>query len=293
MGVSLDQARVVRYAQLQAMRITCWILLSLIGLILLGSVHAITVRVSWTGFVCFFRAYTIDSVYGETDGSVFIPSVIVKRWVQDARKQLKDGEYVSTNDVVTAWIYKVRTQTPPSYCVQGSNMSTDWTEILLQHAFEIFPSCSTSVLTTVFTLCGRIPSIPQTFSNAATCYVNPALRTRHLRETSLPSLALQIRRQFCQDILGNPEKTLKYVAHRAQFEQTGELYIPCGRSSRDRCCFISSFANLGVSAPDFGNGRECVVAALYYTENITGFCSLLNDLDEQGSGWRMHGRMTR
>lgn len=52
--------------------------------------------------------------YGETDGSIFIPSLIVKRWVEDARKQLKAGEYVSTIDIVTAWIYKVRNQKPPA-----------------------------------------------------------------------------------------------------------------------------------------------------------------------------------
>lgn len=47
-----------------------------------------------------------------------------------------------------------------------------------------------------------------------------------------------------------------------------------------------------MSEPNYGNGRECVVAALY-TESITDFCALLKDSDEKGGGWRVHGRMTR
>lgn len=45
------------------------------------------------------------------DGEIYIPSALINHWKKEAEKELREEEWVSRNDLVEAWAFKVRSCT--------------------------------------------------------------------------------------------------------------------------------------------------------------------------------------
>lgn len=198
-------------------------------------------------------------------GSIFIPSSLLSKWVREAKAEFTEkDEWVSRNDLVTAWIFK--------------------------HAFG-GPYFNDTDYTTLFTaICfrGRHPSLPrEAITNTAKSHSMPPLTTLELRTTSLPQIALKLRKSM--EVFNNDEEFVgKCVAHEVRMMEkgngkTGE--IPVGRLDA-RAFGVTSWAKLGFGEVSFG-GRN-VVATLTY--NTGRGCATI--VEEEEGVWRVDYKLS-
>lgn len=103
-------------------------------------------------------------------------------------------------------------------------------------------------------------------------------------KTSLPSLALGVRGTL------NSFTTPSSIALDAAFQErslrANDLWI-LWENVHARCCYFTSWANLGLTAPSFGPRTKTVAAIPLFL----GMAVIIID-DEEG-GWRVYGRLPK
>ncbi|CZT10794.1 hypothetical protein WAI453_011119 [Rhynchosporium graminicola] len=107
------------------------------------------------------------------DGSIYIPSVMMRRWRKLAAAELENRDFVSSNDLVSAWVFK--------YAWGGYyHGDLDWNTIF-----------------TAVCARGRHIALPLSLiTNLAKSCVAPPIRTIDLREQSLAKIALRLRKSL-------------------------------------------------------------------------------------------------
>ena len=159
---------------------------------------------------------------------------------------------------------------------------------MLQTAFSIYPPHQFSNLTRSINVRGKHPAFPRhLITNLVSHCIHPPLLGSTLAEIPLTSLALSIRGTL--NSVSNPSSIIRDAAHMERSLHANELWIPW-ENVDTRCCYITSWANLGLTAPSFGEGTQ-TVAALVLPLSLGPFALLLID-DEEG-GWRVYGRLPR
>ncbi|CZT46820.1 uncharacterized protein RSE6_07317 [Rhynchosporium secalis] len=107
------------------------------------------------------------------DGSIYIPSVMMRRWRKLAAAELENRDFVSSNDLVSAWVFR--------YAWGGYyHGDLDWNTIF-----------------TAVCARGRHTALPLSLiTNLAKSCVAPPIRTIDLREQSLAKIALRLRKSL-------------------------------------------------------------------------------------------------
>lgn len=66
------------------------------------------IRPTMLDYARFMPSYLYDLCMNPAvDGEIFIPSALVNHWKREAERELPEGEWVSRNDLVEAWVFKV------------------------------------------------------------------------------------------------------------------------------------------------------------------------------------------
>lgn len=117
------------------------------------------------------------------DGSIYIPSAMVMHWRKIAVAEMQHQDFVSSNDLVSAWVFK--------YAWGGEyHDDIDW-----------------NTMFTAVCARGRHPALPRSMiTNLAKSSVVPPIRTVDLKRQSLTQIALLLRRSL------EPFLDEKYVA---------------------------------------------------------------------------------
>ncbi|KAK4446698.1 hypothetical protein QBC34DRAFT_496737 [Podospora aff. communis PSN243] len=196
--------------------------------------------------------------YPATLGTVYIPRAVVQKWVAEVAAELGEGEQVSRNDIVAAWFYKT--------------------------AWATFAPGTETTLTRAVNLRGRHDRIAlDATGNVLGLAAMPPQHSESLPAASLAELALASRKAVLRSI--EPDHVLSFMRFLAHRARTGQLAVP-GTTPFSRRCLLSSYVNLGLTAPNFGPGVE-VRAALQLTSDPI----VTRVIDDRDGGWRIHSRL--
>lgn len=206
------------------------------------------------GVPYFYERYNYPLIHG----SVFIPSAIIARWISAASAELPKGQWVSRNDLVTAWVFK--------YAWGGTYFKDEhWNTVFTAICFR-----------------GRHPALPkELIMNTAKSNVVPSLTTLELRTWSLARVALRIRRSL--DIYEDLKYVENAVTHEIRDMKKGNgstREMPLHRIDA-RPFGSTSWAKIGVCSPKFGSQET--IACLTY--NAGRGCATIYDSSE--GDWRV------
>lgn len=154
-----------------------------------------------------------------------------------------------------------------------------------QTAFSVYPHNDISNLSRSINIRGKHPAFSQNLiTNLVTHCVHPALPGSTLLNTSLTSLALGLRKTL--ESFTAPSSIALDAAFQERSLRANEIWIPW-ENVHARCCYFTSWANLGLIALSFGPGTKTAAAIPLFL----GMAVMVID-DEEG-GWRAYGRFPK
>jgi len=197
------------------------------------------------------------------NGSIYIPSAMLTRWRKAAAAEMHDGEYVSSNDLVAAWIFKY------AWGVTY-HADSDW-----------------NTLFTAVCARGKHPALPiSIITNTAKSSAMPPIRTADLRKQSLAQTALSLRKSLRP--FSDEEHVAKFVTEeyrRVKRWNGRPTSVPDGIHGA-RVCGITSWAK-----QDMGNftvrGTEALSCLTYNADRCVA--SVIDTADD----WRVDYKMAR
>ncbi|KFY30704.1 hypothetical protein V493_01728 [Pseudogymnoascus sp. VKM F-4281 (FW-2241)] len=167
------------------------------------------------------------------EGSIFIPKGLVQHWKSESEKELADGEWVSSNDLIVAWVFK--------------------------HGWGCWPDNDLNTLFTAICFRGRHPLLPQSvMTNTAKSFVTPPMTSLELRSLPLAQVALRLRQSTLP--FSDPTYVEKSVAyeHNAMKNKNGSVNMyPIGAVNA-RPFGVTAWAKLGLGSPKFGKDIKVV-----------------------------------
>jgi hypothetical protein len=202
--------------------------------------------------------------YPRIHGSIYIPSSIVERWVKIAAKELEKGDWVSRNDLVTAWIFKHE---------QGASFLQD------RHWNTLFAAMCPR---------GRHPALPLSYiTNTAKSIVVPPMTSATVRRMSVTQIALQLRKSI--EAFKDEDYVAKFVAHefRSMRKHNGFPFeIPQGRMDA-RTFGTTSWAKIGLTGPKLSKTSSTLANLTF---NTGGQCATI--IDDSAGNWRVNVKMS-
>ncbi|KAF5652484.1 hypothetical protein F25303_3251 [Fusarium sp. NRRL 25303] len=196
--------------------------------------------------------------YPRTFGTAYLPPKLVAGLVTRVRSNAGPGLSLSRNDIVASWFYK---------------------EIC-----EIYPPRTATTLSRAVNLRGKHALIsPSVSGNALGLAVMPSVQSGALQQTSLKNLALATRRSV--EKFKDPDYVSKFMGFRMKCGNTNRSAVPEAKLSNQRC-LITSFVNLGLSNPTFGE-RVSVERPVQLTMEPV----VIRVIDDDRGGWSFHGNL--
>lgn len=196
--------------------------------------------------------------YPRTFGTAYLPPKLVAGLVTRVRSNAGPGVVLSRNDIVASWFYKV---TCGIYQPRTATTLSRAVNLRGKHHL-ISPSVSGNVLGLAF-----MPSVP---SGA-------------LQNASLEDLALTTRRSV--EKFKDPDYVSKFLGFRMDCGNAGRIAVPQVKFSNQRC-LVTSFVNLGLSNPKFGEGVSVERPVQLTMEPI-----VIRVIDDARGGWSIHGNL--
>lgn len=218
-----------------------------------------------------------------------VPAAAVEAWVRQAAEWIEEQQHpgegggaaaaaqtqqrrpwVSRNDLVVAWLYRT--------------------------AFSVYAPSDRSNLVRTVSLRGRHPLVPAAglISNFVSQAVLPSRTTAQLARASLPELALALR--GCLDGFVDAARPAGLARHLVGWNNAaarGETWLPWEGPLAARACFVTSWAGMGITAPDFGMGADGErLRTLEGLPLLVGPLILLL-IDEVDGGFRVVGRLPK
>lgn len=157
------------------------------------------------------------------DGSIYIPSAMLTGWKKLAIEEMQPEDFVSSNDLITAWLFKY---------AWGTTFHGD------EHWNTLF---------TAICARGRHPALPLSMiTNTAKSHVIPPMRTKDLRAQSLGQIALRIRKSL--QPFSDEDFVAKFVTEEYRRVKKWNGFpttFPNGRADA-RVCGVTSWARQGL-----------------------------------------------
>ena len=156
--------------------------------------------------------------------------------------------------------------------------------IWTQTVYSTYPPGTTSNLARAVNLRGRHPDIPSSsMANLVGLASCSSITSSELRGMPVAELASRSRESVTK--FSDANHVAQFAGYLAYHEGVGDLVIP-GDTAMSRCCLVTSYVNIGLTAPNFGPGTKTVAALPLTMEPI---CTRIID-DTQG-GWRIFSRL--
>ncbi|KLO83529.1 uncharacterized protein LW93_311 [Fusarium fujikuroi] len=198
--------------------------------------------------------------YPRTFGTAYMPPNLVAALVMRVKSNAGPGVVLSRNDIVASWFYKA--------------------------TCEIYPPRTATTLSRAVNLRGKHALIsPSVSGNALGLAVMPSVESGALQHASLEDLALETRRSV--EMFKNPEYVSKFMGFRMNCGNTNRFAVPEVNLSNQRC-LITSFVNLGLSNPNFGEGVSVERPVQLTMEPV-----VIRVIDDSRGGWSFHGNLPR
>ncbi|KAF5532818.1 hypothetical protein FMEXI_12229 [Fusarium mexicanum] len=124
---------------------------------------------------------------------------------------------------------------------------------------------------------------PSVSGNMLGLAVMPSVQSGTLQHASLEDLALRTRRSV--EKLKDPEYVSEFLGFRMNCGNANRIAIPEAKLSNQRC-LITSFVNLGLSNPNFGEGVSVERPVQLTMEPI-----VIRVIDDARGGWSIHGNL--
>lgn len=196
--------------------------------------------------------------YPRTFGTAYLPPKLVTGLVTRVRSNAGPGVSLSRNDIVASWFYK-------AIC-------------------EIYPPRTATTLSRAVNLRGKHALIsPSVSGNALGLAVMPSVQSGALQHTSLKDLALTTRRSV--EKFKDPDYVSKFMGFRMNCGNANRFAVPEVKLSNQRC-LITSFVNLGLSNPNFGEGVSVERPVQLTMEPV-----VIRVIDDDRGGWSFHGNL--
>ncbi|CCT73951.1 uncharacterized protein FFUJ_09214 [Fusarium fujikuroi IMI 58289] len=198
--------------------------------------------------------------YPRTFGTAYMPPNLVAALVMRVKSNAGPGVVLSRNDIVASWFYKA--------------------------TCEIYPPRTATTLSRAVNLRGKHALIsPSVSGNALGLAVMPSVQSGALQQTSLKNLALATRRSV--EKFKDPDYVSKFMGFRMNCGNTNRFAVPEVKLSNQRC-LITSFVNLGLSNPNFGEGVSVERPVQLTMEPV-----VIRVIDDSRGGWSFHGNLPR
>ncbi|KAF5644078.1 chloramphenicol acetyltransferase-like domain protein [Fusarium sp. NRRL 52700] len=196
--------------------------------------------------------------YPRTFGTAYLPPTLVAGLVARARSNADPRVVLSRNDIVASWFYKT--------------------------TCGIYPPTTPTTLTRAVNLRGKHALIsPGISGNALGLAVMPSVQSGVLQHAPLEDLALATRRSV--DKFKDPDYVSGFMGFRMNCGKSSRFAIPEAKLNNQRC-LITSFVNLGLSNPNFGEG-----VAVQRPVQLTMEPVVIRVIDDAGGGWSFHGHL--
>ncbi|KAG4279736.1 hypothetical protein FPRO06_11070 [Fusarium proliferatum] len=196
--------------------------------------------------------------YPRTFGTAYMPPNLVAALVMRVKSNAGPGVVLSRNDIVASWFYKA--------------------------TCEIYPPRTATTLSRAVNLRGKHALIsPSVSGNALGLAVMPSVQSGALQQTSLKNLALATRRSV--EKFKDPDYVSKFMGFRMKCGNTNRFAVPEVKLSNQRC-LITSFVNLRLSNPNFGEGVSVERPVQLTMEPV-----VIRVIDDDRGGWSFHGNL--
>ncbi|KAF4503304.1 hypothetical protein FAGAP_458 [Fusarium agapanthi] len=201
--------------------------------------------------------------YPRTFGTAYLPPKLVAGLVTRARSNAGPGVVLSRNDIVASWFYKI--------------------------TCGIYQSRTATTLSRAVNLRGKHDLIsPSVSGNVLGLAVMPSVHSGALQHVSLEDLALATRRSV--EKFKDPDYVSEFLGFRMSCGNANRFAIPEVKLSNQRC-LITSFVNLGLSNPNFGEAVSVERPVQLTMEPV-----VIRVIDDARGGWiytRLHLRVVR
>ncbi|KAF5714475.1 hypothetical protein FMUND_7390 [Fusarium mundagurra] len=212
----------------------------------------------WGGLKLKLLSKVYSLHYPRTFGTAYLPSKLVAGLVTRVRSNAEPGVVLSRNDIVASWFYKA--------------------------TCEIYQPRTATTLSRAVNLRGKHALIsPNVSGNVLGLAVMPSVQSGALQHASLEDLALATRRSV--EKFKNPDYVSKFMGFRMNCGNAGRIAIPEVKLNNQRC-LITSFVNLGLSNPNFGEGISVERPVQLTMEPV-----VIRVIDDARGGWSIHGNL--
>ncbi|KAF5664606.1 hypothetical protein FCIRC_10760 [Fusarium circinatum] len=149
---------------------------------------------------------------------------------------------------------------------------------------EIYRPRTATTLSRAVNLRGKHALIsPGVSGNVLGLAVMPSVQSGALQHASLPDLALATRQSV--EKFKSPDYVSEFLGFRMNCGNANRIAIPQAKLSNQRC-LITSFVNLGLSNPNFGEGVSVERPVQLTMEPI-----VIRVIDDPRGGWSIHGNL--
>ncbi|KAG4273080.1 hypothetical protein FPRO04_09917 [Fusarium proliferatum] len=156
--------------------------------------------------------------------------------------------------------------------------------LVMRATCEIYPPRTATTLSRAVNLRGKHALIsPSVSGNALGLAVMPSVQSGALQKTSLKNLALATRRSV--EKFKDPDYVSKFMGFRMKCGNTNRFAVPEVKLSNQRC-LITSFVNLRLSNPNFGEGVSVERPVQLTMEPV-----VIRVIDDDRGGWSFHGNL--
>ncbi|KAF5606662.1 uncharacterized protein FSUBG_5848 [Fusarium subglutinans] len=212
----------------------------------------------WSGLKLKLLSKIYSLRYPRTFGTAYLPPKLVTGLVTRVRSNAEPGVVLSRNDIVASWFYKA--------------------------TCGIYQPKTSTTLSRAVNLRGKHALISPTVSgNVLGLAVMPSVQSGALQNASLVDLALTTRRSV--EKFKSPDYVSEFLDFRMNCGNANRIAIPQAKLSNQRC-LITSFVNLGLSNPNFGEGVSVERPVQLTMEPI-----VIRVIDDPRGGWSIHGNL--
>ncbi|KAF5563477.1 hypothetical protein FNAPI_2686 [Fusarium napiforme] len=196
--------------------------------------------------------------YPRTFGTAYLPPKLVAGLVARVRSKAGQGVVLSRNDIIASWFYKT--------------------------TCGIYQPGTATTLSRAVNLRGKHYLIsPGVSGNVLGLAVMPSVQSGALQKASLEDLALTTRRSV--EKFKDPDYVSIFMGFRMNCGNAGRIAIPKVKLGNQRC-LITSFVNLGLSNPKFGEGVSVERPVQLTMEPV-----VIRVIDDARGGWSIHGNL--
>ncbi|KAF5627230.1 chloramphenicol acetyltransferase-like domain protein [Fusarium tjaetaba] len=212
----------------------------------------------WGGLKLKLVSKIYSLLYPRTFGTAYLPPKLVAGLVARVRSNAGPGVVLSRNDIIASWFYKA--------------------------TCEIYQPGTSTTLSRAVNLRGKHHLIsPRVSGNVLGLAVMPSVQSGALQKARLEDLALTTRSSV--EKFKDPDYVSTFMGFRMNCGNAGRIAIPKVKLGNQRC-LITSFVNLGLSNPNFGEGVLVERPVQLTMEPI-----VIRVIDDARGGWSIHGNL--